>query len=301
MVRIVTKQGRTDSFTDVPGIKVGQAHDTEINTGTTVIIPDEPIAMGVDVRGGGPGTRDTEALDPTCLVEAVHGLVLSGGSVFGLDAAGAVTMALSEQGIGLPFGPRAIPVVPSAILFDLKNGGNKNWGSDAPYRRLGIEALNNISTSVEHGRYGAGHGATAGGVQGGIASASLETEDGIIVSAIVAVNSFGPTTTDIPPEHGVIELPKLGFVGTNTTIGAVATNLKLDKAGCTRLAMMAQDGFARAIRPIHTPFDGDTIFAMATGTKAPVADAASTMAIVGTLAADCVAKSIEKAVKAAVL
>ncbi|MCK0069345.1 P1 family peptidase [Kordiimonas laminariae] len=299
-MKITATPGKTDSFTDVMGIKVGQAHDVGVNTGTTVIIPDNPIPMGVDVRGGGPGTRDTNALDPTCLVEEFHGLVLSGGSVFGLDAAGAVTEALSEKGIGFPFGPRALPVVPSAILFDLKNGGDKNWGAEAPYRRLGLEALNNLSTTVEHGRFGAGHGATAGGVQGGIASASLETEDGLIVSAIVAVNSFGPTVHDVPMEHGTIEMPKLGFVGTNTTIGAVVTNLKLDKAGCTRLAMMAQDGYARAIRPIHTPFDGDTVFAMATGDKEVSKDAmATTMAVAGTLAADCVAKAIEKAVKAA--
>lgn len=298
-MKITAKPGQTDSFTDVAGIRVGQAHDADVNTGTTVIIPDRPAPMGVDVRGGGPGTRDTNALDPTCLVEEFHGLVLSGGSVFGLDAAGAVTEALSEKGIGFPFGPRALPVVPSAILFDLKNGGDKNWGAEAPYRRLGLDALNNLSTTVEHGRFGAGHGATAGGVQGGIASASLETEDGLIVSAIVAVNSFGSTVHDVPMVHGTIEMPKLGFVGTNTTIGAVATNLKLDKAGCTRLAMMAQDGYARAIRPIHTPFDGDTVFAMATGDKEISKDAmATTMAVAGTLAADCVVRAIEKAVKA---
>lgn len=299
-MKIVAAPGKTDSFTDVAGIKVGQAHDAVVNTGTTVIIPDTPIPMGVDVRGGGPGTRDTDALDPTCLVEEFHGLVLSGGSVFGLDAAGAVTAALSEKGIGFPFGPRALPVVPSAILFDLKNGGNKDWGLEAPYRRLGLEALNNLSSKVDHGRFGAGHGATAGGAQGGIASASLQTEDGIVVSAIVAVNSFGPTAHDVAMDHGIIEMPKLGFVGTNTTIGAVATNLKLDKAGCTRLAMMAQDGYARAIRPIHTPFDGDTVFAMATGEKAVSKEAmATTTAVAGTLAADCVVRAIEKAVQAA--
>lgn len=295
-MQITATPGPSDSFTDVGGIKVGQAHDAEVNTGVTVILPDEPIAMGVDVRGGGPGTRDTDALDPTCLVDKVHALVLSGGSVFGLAAADGVTAALSEAGVGLPFGPRALPVVPSAILFDLRNGGNKDWGAEPPYRNLGMAALKGAGLSVEHGRAGAGYGAQAGGLQGGIASASLQTQEGIIVSAIVAVNSFGSVG---PKKHGVVDMPKIGLAGTNTTIGAVATNLDLDKAGCTRLAMMAQDGYARAIKPIHTPFDGDTVFAMATGEKTLERDLASTLAVVGTLAADCVERAIEKAVSAA--
>jgi L-aminopeptidase/D-esterase-like protein len=297
-MRIVAKPGPTDSFTDVKGLKIGQLHDEKIKTGVTVIVPDDPITMGVDVRGGGPGTRDTDALDPTCLVEKVHGLVLSGGSVFGLAAADGVCAALSEKGVGLPFGPRAVPVVPSAILFDLANGGDKNWGIEPPYRALGVAALENLSMDIEHGRAGAGYGAQAGGEAGGIASASLMTEDGIIVSAIVAVNSFGVAGGE--GKHGVVEMPKLGFAGTNTTIGAVATNLALDKAACTRLAVMAQDGYARVIKPIHTPFDGDTVFAMATGDKAVEGEGAlaHTLAVVGTLAADCVARAIEKAVTA---
>jgi len=296
MVKVVAKPGATDSFTDVVGLKVGQAHDDQVYSGVTVIVPDAPISMGVDVRGGGPGTRDTDALDPTCLVDKVHALVLSGGSVFGLAAADGVSAVLSQQGTGLPFGPRAIPVVPSAILFDLMNGGDKDWGFEPPYRALGIEALDNLSTIVAHGRVGAGYGAKAGAVEGGIASASLVTPDGIVVTAIVAVNSFGVADGEV--EHGVVDMPKIGFVGTNTTIGAVATNLALDKAGCTRLAMMAQDGYARRIRPIHTPFDGDTVFAMATGEKAVEGELAPTLALAGTLAADCVARAIEKAVKA---
>jgi len=294
MVKVIAEIGPTDSFTDVEGLMVGQVHDENVCTGVTVIVPDEPIVMGVDVRGGGPGTRDTDALDPTCLVEKVHGLVLSGGSVFGLGAADGVSAVMSQAGIGLPFGPRAIPVVPSAILFDLMNDGDKDWGAEPPYRALGIEAYGALSRKVAHGKAGAGYGATAGAAQGGIASASLTTKDGIMVSAIVAVNSFGAANG--PAEHGVVDMPKLGFVGTNTTIGAVATNLILDKAGCTRLAMMAQDGYARRIRPIHTPFDGDTMFAMATGTRPVDGELASVMALVGTLAADCVARAIEKAV-----
>jgi len=293
MVKIKAKPGASDSFTDVIGLQVGQAHDAEARSGVTVIVPNEPIVMGVDVRGGGPGTRDTDALDPTCLVEKVHGLVLSGGSVFGLAAADGVSAVLSERGIGLPFGPRAIPVVPSAILFDLMNGGNKDWGAEPPYRRLGVEALHALGRGVVHGKVGAGYGAVAGAAAGGIASASLITEDGVTVSAIVAVNSFGIANGSV--EHGVVDMPKIGFVGTNTTIGAVATNLALDKPACTRLAMMAQDGYARRIRPIHTPFDGDTVFAMATGEKPVEGELAPLMALVGTLAADCVARAIEKA------
>ena len=294
MATVSAKPGPTDSFTDVQGLQVGQAHDEAVRTGVTVILPDAPVAMGVDVRGGGPGTRDTDALNPTCLVEKVHGLVLSGGSVFGLAAADGVCAHLSEQGVGLPFTARAIPVVPSAILYDLMNGGDKNWGTAPPYRTLGIEALAACDTRFEEGRAGAGYGAQAGAQEGGIASASLVTDDGVMVSAIVAVNSFG--VAGGKHEHGVIDMPKVGFVGTNTTIGAVATNLTLDKAACTRLAIMAQDGYARSIRPIHTPFDGDTVFAMATGEKAIEGDLAPMLALVGTLAADCVVRAIEKAV-----
>ena len=291
---VSAQPGPTDSFTDVQGLQVGHAHDEHAKTGVTAIIPGAPIAMGVDVRGGGPGTRDTDALDPTCLVEKVHGLVLSGGSVFGLAAADGVCAHLSEQGVGLAFTARAIPIVPSAILYDLANGGDKNWGTEPPYRALGIKALAACETRFDEGSVGAGYGAQAGAQKGGIASASLVTDDGIIVSAIVAVNSFGVVGSK--HEHGVIDMPKVGFVGTNTTIGAVATNLALDKSGCTRMAIMAQDGYARSIRPIHTPFDGDTVFAMATGEKAIEGDLAPMLALVGTLAADCVVRAIEKAV-----
>ncbi|MCJ9428223.1 P1 family peptidase [Kordiimonas marina] len=298
MVTISAKPGPSDSFTDIDGLRVGQAHDAAVRTGVTVILPDAPVAMGVDVRGGGPGTRDTDALDPTCLVDKVHGLVLSGGSVFGLAAADGVAAALSERGIGLPLGPRAVPVVPSAILFDLMNGGDKDWGTEPPYRRLGVQALDAVSVDVTEGAAGAGYGARAGGRAGGIGTASLVTDDGLMVAAIVAVNSFG-AVMDGTPEHGTVDLPKLGLVGANTTIGAVATNLTLDKAACTRLAIMAQDGFARAIRPIHTPFDGDTIFAMSTGAKPLDGPLAPVMAVLGTLSADCMVRAIGKAVKAA--
>lgn len=299
MTQFHAAPGPSDSITDIVGLKVGNAHDEKVRTGTTVLLPDEPVAMGVDVRGGGPGTRDTEALDPSNLVEKVHGLVLSGGSVFGLAAADGVTSYLASKGIGLPISPLAVPVVPAAILFDLANGGNKNWGTTPPYRDLGIAAADAAATSFACGSIGAGYGATAGGQKGGLGTASLQLPDGTIVAALVAVNSFGGAIGKQVPDHGHVDLPKLGFVGANTTIAAVATNLVLDKAGCKRLAIMAQDGFARAIRPIHTPFDGDTVFALSTGAHAPTMDPGVVMAVVGTLAADCLVRAIEKAVAAA--
>ena len=298
MAEFLAVAGPSDSITDIAGLSVGCAHDTAARSGVTVIIPDQPVAMGVDVRGGGPGTRDTEALDPTCMVEKVHGLVLAGGSVFGLAAADGVTCALSARGIGLPISPHAVPVVPSAILFDLANGGDKNWGDTPPYRALGIEATGNAGSTVVCGPSGAGYGATAGAQKGGLGTASLTLPDGTMVAALVAVNSFGSAVGSESPEHGVVSLPKLGFAGANTTIAAVATNVDLDKAACTRLALMAQDGFARALRPIHTPFDGDTVFALSTGAFTPDLDKGVAMAVMGTLAADCIVRAIEKAVAA---
>lgn len=299
MMHIQAKPGATDSLLDVGNLKVGNAHDASVVTGVTAVIPDEPVAMGVDVRGGGPGTRDTDALDPTCLVEKVHGLVLSGGSVFGLAAADGVISHLSENGVGLAISPVAVPVVPSAILFDLMNGGDKNWGGEPPYRTLGKQAAETAGAPIENGVVGAGYGARAGAERGGLGTASLILPDGLAVGAIVAVNSFGAAADAAKAEHGDVKLPKLGFPGTNTTIAAVATNYALDKAGCKRLAMMAQDGFARAIRPIHTPFDGDTVFAFSTGKQTNEQDKGVAMAVLGTLAADCLVRAIEKAIEAA--
>lgn len=290
------KPGPLDQFTDVSGLKVGQAHDARVRTGVTVIVPDFPVAMAVDVRGGAPGTRDTEALDPSCLVEKVHGLVLAGGSVFGLAAADAVTLELSARGVGLPLGPKAVPVVPSAILFDLMNGGDKDWGSEPPYHRLAREALDSACGQVDHGAEGAGFGAMAGAAPGGLGSASLMLEDGTMVSAIVVVNSFGAVPEGALSAPGDIEFPKLGLVGSNTTIGAVATNIALDKAALKRVAMMAHDGFARAIKPIHTPYDGDTIFAISNGEKPVAGELAGTLALLGALAADCMELAIRRAV-----
>lgn len=296
-MRIETTMGPTDTFLDVEGLCVGNAHDADVRTGVTVIIPDEPVAMGVDVRGGGPGTRDTDALDPTCLVEKVHGLVLSGGSVFGLAAADAVTEALSKDGVGLPIGPKPVPVVPSAILFDLANGGDKNWDT-SPYPRLAQEAYTaRTRLGLAGGSVGAGYGARAGGVAGGLGTASLEA-GGLTVSALVAVNSFG-VAGSVPDTCEAIELPKVAMLGGNTTIAAIATNVVLDKAGCKRLAIMAQDGLARSIRPIHTPYDGDTVFALSTGAHSPEQPLPHVLTVLGTMASDCLMKAVQKATQAA--
>lgn len=293
-----------DCFTDVPGLKVGHACDAAARTGVTVILPDAPVVMAVDVRGGGPGTRETDALAPHTLVERVHALVLSGGSVFGLAAADAVAVALSQRGIGLRAGPLPIPVVPSAILFDLANGGDKGW-AEPPYRALSREALATAATSDQSGALGAGYGARAGSRAGGIGSVSISAPGGYRVGALVAVNSFGEVYAGAPPD-GPVPMPKLatgtGLAATdpgapqNTCIGAVTTDAPLTRAQAQRLAMMAQDGLARVIRPIHTPFDGDTIFALSTAAPGLTAIDAVQLAVLGTLAADCVARAVRRAV-----
>ena len=178
--------GENDRLTDITGLKVGNAADERVGTGVTVVLPERPVVMAADVRGGAPGTRDTDALDPSCLVGAFHGCVLAGGSVFGLAAADGVTQVLSEAGIGLPLGPRPIPVIPSAILFDLANGGDKDWGARSPYFDLGVAAAKAAGTDFAQGRAGAGYGARAGAEAGGLGSASAFTETGIGVGALVA-------------------------------------------------------------------------------------------------------------------
>ena len=286
-----------DCFTDVSGLKVGHAHDEAVRTGVTVILPDAPVVMAVDVRGGGPGTRETDALAPHTLVERFHGLVLSGGSAFGLGAADAVTAWLSERGVGLPVGARPVPVVPAAILFDLANGGDKNWGLEPPYRCLALAACEATSAACPHGPVGAGFGARAGSRPGGIGSASIVCErTKWTVSALIAVNSFGEVYAGEPPVDAPVALPKAPIAGTNTTIGAVATNAPLTKAQAQKLAQMAQDGLARAIRPIHTPFDGDTLFALVTGDAGQAQVPPLDLAVLGTLAADCVTRAVRRAV-----
>lgn len=288
-----------DRFTDVAGLRVGHAHDEQAQTGVTVILPDAPVIMAVDVRGGGPGTRETDALDPSCLVERVHGLVLAGGSVFGLAAADAVVAGLSARGVGLPVSIHPVPVVPAAILFDLANGGDKRW-SALPYAALGARALEVVSHDFAVGPVGAGRGARAGSRPGGIGTASAVTTGGWRVASLIAVNSFGEVCAGDPPAGGEVPMPKLGAVsrlgGQNTTIGCIATDAPVTRAQAARLAMMAQDGLARAIRPVHTPFDGDTLFALSTAPEGLAPIDAVQLTELGTRAADVMTSAIRQVI-----
>ncbi len=288
-----------DRFSDVPGLFVGHAHDTAINTGVTVIVPEMPVVMAVDVRGGGPGTRETDALNPSTLVERIHGLVLAGGSVFGLAAADEMALCLSAAGIGLAIGPGlpVVPVIPAAILFDLVNGGDKAWGDAPPYRRLAraAHASRDADTS---GRIGAGHGARAGSRAGGIGSVSALLPGGYRIGALIACNSFGEVYEGAPPE-GAVPMPKrqnADAVRRNTTIGAIATDAPLTRAQAQRIAVMAQDGLARCIRPIHTPFDGDCLFVMSTAPETGAGSDPVALTEIGTIAADLVARAVRRAV-----
>ncbi|GAB4577031.1 MAG: P1 family peptidase [Rhodothalassiaceae bacterium] len=293
MSEVHVKPTARNSIVDIAGLRVGNAEDRKVRTGVTVVLPDRPVVMGVDIRGGAPGTRDTDALDPSCLVEEFHGLTLAGGSVFGLAAADAVTEWLSAQGRGLALAGKAVPVAPAAILYDLANGGDKDWGERSPYYALGLAAAKAATDEdFARGRAGAGYGALAGDRAGGLGSACLLSECGFRVGALVAVNAFGPPLDD---RCDRILMPKLGLVGTNTTIALVATDLALDKAGARRLAIMAHDGLARTLRPVHTPFDGDTVFAMATGDVPVPAPAPRSLLIAGTMAADALAAAVRDA------
>jgi D-aminopeptidase len=280
-----------------------------------------PATCAVDVRGGGPGTREIMALQDGGLIEHVHAIVLSGGSVYGLAAADSVTAWLGEQRIGYAPGRSTIPVspiVPSAILFDNANGGDKSWGHEPPFRRLGIEACEHISTVIDEGKAGAGYGATAGLYPGGLGTASEAVGD-IIVGAIIAANPVGspympgtncpwawpyevkgefggrrPPTNYILSEAKDTKLAFLKAAGQSTVIGAVATNAALSQKQLKRLSIMAQDGIVMAVQPAHTPLDGDTIFAISTG-KARC-DSPVALAELGAAAARCVARALMRGV-----
>ena len=294
--------------------------DANARTGTTVVLPERRCVAAVDIRGGAPGTRDTDALDPACLVERVDAVVLSGGSAFGLDAAGGAMAWLADRGRGFPTGSLPVPVVPAAILFDLANGGDKKWGGTPPYRALGRRAIAAASKAFALGNAGAGLGARAGRLKGGVGSASTVAAGGLQAGALVAVNAVGSTVIPgtrtlwaslfeqagemgVPPAAlpaGGLDLDMRigGFAGGNTTIAVVATNARLDAAQGRRVAIMAHDGLARAIRPLHTPFDGDTVFALATGTHAGPVDPAA-LATAGAMAADCLTRAVGRAMTAA--
>ena len=307
----------TGSITEVAGIEVGHHTLSERPTGCTVVLARAGAVGGVDVRGGAPGTRDTDLLDPVNLVQQIHGVVLSGGSLFGLDAVSGAVRWLEEHGHGLDAWGTTIPVVTGAILFDLMIGDSSiRPGPDCGY----AAAAAATGGTIEQGSVGAGTGATVGklgprgtAMKGGIGTASVTLSSGVVVGAIVAVNAVGdvidPATGEIVA--GIRAEDGSGFVdarefirtasgleggpGENTTIGVVATNATLTKAQATKLAQMAQDGLARAVYPAHTPWDGDTIFTLATGEIEGDPD----LIVLGAVAADVVAEAILNAVRSA--
>ena len=310
-------------LTDIEGVRVGHADDTALASGVTAIVFDAPAVASIDVRGGGPGTREDAALKPESTVEAIDGIALSGGSALGLDAAGGVQAWLAEQGRGFRIREAVIPIVPGAICFDLLNGGNKAWGRFPPYRDLGYAAAHAADADFALGSVGAGLGATTANLKGGLGSASAQTSGGVMVGALAVVNAVGSVTVGEGPwfwaapfemgnEFGGRGLPpsftpdmlkarlKGGPAATsseNTTLVAVVTDAVLTKAQAKRLAMIAQTGMARAIYPVHAPLDGDVVFAAATGKK-PV-DPLFGLTELGMIAANTVARAIARGVHSA--
>ena len=293
-----------DGFiTDVDGIRVGHFTDTRRPTGCTVVMCENGAVAGVDVRGSAPGTRETDLLKPTNLVERVNAILLAGGSAFGLDAAGGVMRYLEENGAGFPTPAGKVPIVPAAILYDLNMGDPKI----RPDAAAGYQACVNAKTGpVEEGSVGAGAGATVGklaGVRpmkGGIGTSSIRLENGLVIGAIVAVNCTGdvidPASGKMVAGANVLDAYRAGrdarVLGQNTTIGVVATNARFTKTQMTKIAEMSHDGMARAINPAHTPYDGDTLFAVSTETSI----VAASVAVVGALAAEAVTEAILRAV-----
>ncbi|MEJ0016532.1 MAG: P1 family peptidase [Acetobacteraceae bacterium] len=300
-------------LTDIPGITVGHAQDLHLGSGVTAILFDPPAVASVAVLGGAPGGRDTDLLAPHNTVQAVDAIVLSGGSAFGLDAAGGVQAWLREHDRGFAIGTVRVPIVPQAILFDLNNAGNKAWGRFSPYRDMGYAAADAAAADFGLGSVGAGTGATTATVKGGLGSASAVTEDGHTVAAIMAVNALGSVTIGDGPHFWAAPFERGAEFGgrgwpqsfdtslrlkrrrtTGTTIGLVVTDAALTKPQAMRMALMAHDGLARAVLPAHAPLDGDTIFAAATGARR-MPDAAGLTAL-GHLAALVVARAIARGV-----
>jgi D-aminopeptidase len=303
-------------ITDVPGLRVGHAQDARLGSGTTAILFDAPAVASVDLRGGGPGTRETELLNPEATVERIDAIALSGGSAFGLEAAAGVQAYLREQGRGFAVGSARVPIVPGAILFDLLSGGDKSWGRYPPYRELGYAAAASAGLDFPLGSVGAGLGATTVNLKGGLGSASA-TCDGTAVGAVAAVNAAGSVVvgdgpwfwaapfeqdkefggrgfpSPLPP--GSLEPRTKGGARANTTLVVVATDAMLTKPQAKRLAMMAQDGLVRAIHPIHTPLDGDIVFVASTGAR-PLSDSLFGLMRLGTCAAQVVARAIARGV-----
>jgi L-aminopeptidase/D-esterase-like protein len=316
------RPGAKNLITDVAGLLVGNAGDAALKSGSTVVTADQPFVAAVDVMGGAPGTRETDLLAPDKSVAMVDALVLSGGSAFGLDAASGVTDALRDAGRGFLVGGVRVPLVPAAILFDLVNGGDKSWMQN-PYNALGRAAFAAASEDFALGSVGAGTGATSATLKGGLGSASLVLDSGITVGALVAVNPFGAVTTPGERHFWAAQFELQGEFGGlgpdttadiagrrlpvksdmfkergNTTIAIIATDAKLSKAQCKRIAAAAQDGIGRAIVPAHTPMDGDLVFALATGVHA-LSDSSMEVMEIGHGAALCLSRAIARGVYAA--
>jgi L-aminopeptidase/D-esterase-like protein len=320
------RTGPRNLITDVAGLAVGNAADARLKSGVTAVVCEEPTVASYQILGGAPGTRETDLLEPHNSVPAINAVVLSGGSAFGLDAASGVQAALRERGIGFEMGGHRIPIVPTAILFDLRNGGDKDWGRFPPYRELGYEAAHAVGHDFPLGTVGAGTGALSAGLKGGLGSASTVLDNGITIGALAAVNPTGSVTVarsrhfwaapfEIGNEFGGLGYPLpmpdsarkilLKFRDRNdagnTTIAVIATDAVLSKAEAKRLAMAAHDGFARAIWPTHTPADGDLVFALATGRSGKTVefdDAIDLYAAAGATMARAIARGVHAATAA---
>lgn len=311
--------GPKNLITDVQGLKVGHAQDDTLKSGATVLTSDTPMLTSVHVMGGAPGSRETDLLEPDKSAPGSDAIVLSGGSAFGLDAASGVMQGLRDAGRGFPVLSARVPIVPAAIIFDLINGGDKTWSS-SPYPALGLTALANAGTDFALGSHGAGTGALTASLKGGLGSASLVLDSGVTVAALMVANPMGSVTTpggrhfwaapfEIDGEFGGLGPdPRAGLgrdlqserliamsAQANTTIGIVATDAKLSKAQCKRMATAAHDGIGRACLPAHSPMDGDLIFSVSTEAK-ELAAPDMELAVIGHAAAICVSRAIARAI-----
>lgn len=306
-------------ITDVPGLRVGNAHDLRIASGVTALVFDQPSIASVAIHGGAPGVRDSALLEPEASVETVDALVLSGGSAFGLDSMGGVMAHLRAIGRGFQIGPVRVPIAPGAIVFDLLAGGATDWTDPAPWWDLGRQAAANASLTFDLGTAGAGYGATIVNLKGGLGSASAQTSNGFTVGALVVVNAVGTVLVGAGPHFWAgadeqnDEFGGLGFPARlassahrqqvlkgdrpreNTTIAIVATDAVLTKSQAKRMAIMAHDGLARAIRPSHAPMDGDVVFAASTGKTGDAVDLRQ-LADIGGTAASCLARACARGV-----
>ena len=307
---------RKNLITDVAGLAVGNSQDEHLRSGVTVLMFETPAVASCSVFGGAPGSRDTELLAPEMMAPGVDAIVLSGGSAFGLDAASGAQAYLREQGRGFAVGPALVPIVPGAILFDLLNGGGKSWGRYPPYRELAYEAARTAGAAFALGSAGAGFGATTVMLRGGLGSTSAVTSGGFTVGALAVVNALGSPVIGAGPhfwaalweedaEFGGLGMPNQ--VGTDdrrlrwkggpaTTLAVVATDAALTTSECKRMAIVAQGGFARALRISAAPFDGDTVFAGATGIMPRSAEPLNDLTEICAVAADCVARAIARGV-----